>query len=393
MGITLLYQPEFTYIPAYAKLETEMKKISLLSLFCVALIFSSVAAIGNPRSVGATSHCGNWRVTTDPTSITPGTRTINVGIQTFGLVTGDTYTVILRNARINPVNITNPSTTLSLPRDVEVARVPVGSDGKITINNLNVYGETNNANPIDSFGGGNYSLEIRDPSGNSQCTVGFTAQQIPLQQLCTVNFTNSRFSPNDDIMVNVSPIEGTHRIKLERVGGGRRSANCYDASSGSLSANLGRAEVGAWRVIVMNSCSAEELEINQCVSQDFRVTPDGSGGGPSGSPVSITPVNTQGRCTAGQIDTAVGCIPYNDVNSFAAWFLKWAIGIAGGIAFLMIIFSGFQIMTSSNNPQQLQTGRELLTAAVSGLILIIFSAFLLKLIGVDILGIPGLASP
>lgn len=106
-----------------------------------------------------------------------------------------------------------------------------------------------------------------------------------------------------------------------------------------------------------------------------------------------TPINPRGTCADGQIDTAIGCIPFRDANSFVAWFLRWAIGIAGGIAFLLIIFSGFQIMTASNNPQQLQTGRELLTGAVSGLILIIFSAFLLKLIGVDILGIPGLGSP
>lgn len=125
----------------------------------------------------------------------------------------------------------------------------------------------------------------------------------------------------------------------------------------------------------------------------FTSGPPPSGGGASGGGFGpVTPQNFVTNCLGGKqgINTAVGCIPIEDANSFAGWFLKWAIGIAGGIAFLMLIFSGFQIMTSSNNPQQLQTGRELLTAAVSGLILIVFSAFLLKLIGVDILGIPGL---
>lgn len=115
-------------------------------------------------------------------------------------------------------------------------------------------------------------------------------------------------------------------------------------------------------------------------------------GPPSGGFTPVAPQNFVATCPDGTqgINTAVGCIPIENANTFVGWFLKWAIGIAGGIAFLMLIFSGFQIMTSSNNPQQLQTGRELLTAAVSGLILIVFSAFLLKLIGVDILGIPGL---
>lgn len=89
------------------------------------------------------------------------------------------------------------------------------------------------------------------------------------------------------------------------------------------------------------------------------------------------------------IQTALGCIPLGDYNSFGAWVLRWAIGIGGGVAFLLIVTSAFQIITAGNNPQQLQGGRELLTAAISGLILIIFSVFLLRLIGVQILNIPG----
>lgn len=90
------------------------------------------------------------------------------------------------------------------------------------------------------------------------------------------------------------------------------------------------------------------------------------------------------------INTAIGCIPVNDTNAFAGWFLGWAIGVSGGLALLLIVFSGFQIMTAAGDPQKLQEGRELLTAAVSGLILIIFSIFLLRLIGVKILAIPGI---
>lgn len=93
--------------------------------------------------------------------------------------------------------------------------------------------------------------------------------------------------------------------------------------------------------------------------------------------------------TLREIDTALGCIPIRDTNAFAGWFLGWAIGVSGGLALLLIIFSGFQIMTAQGDPQKLQSGRELLTAAISGLILIIFSVFLLKLIGVTILNIPG----
>jgi len=86
--------------------------------------------------------------------------------------------------------------------------------------------------------------------------------------------------------------------------------------------------------------------------------------------------------------TAIGCIP-TDPSVFIGKLLLIGIGIAGGIAFLLILFGGFQIMTSAGNPEQLNAGRELISSAIAGLLLIIFSVFILKVIGVNILGIPG----
>lgn len=98
--------------------------------------------------------------------------------------------------------------------------------------------------------------------------------------------------------------------------------------------------------------------------------------------------------------TAVGCLGKSttdsgtsSVNDFLKSFLSIGIGAGGGIAFLLILFSGFQTMTSAGNPEKLHAAKELMTAAISGLFLIIFSIFLLKLIGVDILQIPGFGSP
>lgn len=89
--------------------------------------------------------------------------------------------------------------------------------------------------------------------------------------------------------------------------------------------------------------------------------------------------------------TAIGCIGQGGTpNDFVSWFLKLGTGLGGGIAFLLILFSGFQRITSAGNPEKLHEAKELMTAAISGLLLIIFSIFLLRLIGVDILQIPGL---
>lgn len=96
-------------------------------------------------------------------------------------------------------------------------------------------------------------------------------------------------------------------------------------------------------------------------------------------------------CDGGKgIDTAIGCIDVlneSGPEAFLGDILKWAVGVGGGIAFLLIVYASFMIMTSSGNPERLKAGQELLTSAISGLVLLIFSVFILKFIGVDILGL------
>ncbi len=96
------------------------------------------------------------------------------------------------------------------------------------------------------------------------------------------------------------------------------------------------------------------------------------------------------NCENTEIYTAIGCVPVlNNDNgtSLMAFILRWAVGIGGGIAFLLIIYGGFMVMSSGGNPERLKAGQELLTSAISGLILLIFSVFILKFIGIDILGL------
>src|SRR3989344_1878504 len=95
-------------------------------------------------------------------------------------------------------------------------------------------------------------------------------------------------------------------------------------------------------------------------------------------------------CDDSHIDTAIGCIPFDSESNFIGFILSWAIGIGGGVAFIMMLFAGFQIMTSAGNPDRLRAGQELLTSAIAGLILLVFSVFILRVIGIDILGISSL---
>jgi hypothetical protein len=97
------------------------------------------------------------------------------------------------------------------------------------------------------------------------------------------------------------------------------------------------------------------------------------------------------KCSSNrEIYTAIGCIPVLNSDggtAFMGFILKWAVGVGGGIAFLLILYAGFLIMTSTGNPERLKAGQELMGSAISGLILLIFSVFILKFIGIDILGL------
>ncbi len=92
-------------------------------------------------------------------------------------------------------------------------------------------------------------------------------------------------------------------------------------------------------------------------------------------------------CASGGINTAIGCIPTESGALFTTLF-ETAVGIAGGIAFLLILYGALMIIISSGHPEKIAEGREIISAAITGLLLIIFSVFLLQLLGVDILGIP-----
>jgi len=88
--------------------------------------------------------------------------------------------------------------------------------------------------------------------------------------------------------------------------------------------------------------------------------------------------------------TAIGCVD-GDLNKFISNFiLNIAIGIAGGIALLCILYAALQIQSSQGNTEKIKKAQELLVSCITGLIMIIFSIFILKLIGVNILRIPGL---
>lgn len=167
----------------------------------------------------------------------------------------------------------------------------------------------------------------------------------------------------------------------------RRNLN-FNKSPSQWTVNLGKFGKGIYGV-VWNMIFVDDNNRNQkqkCGQADLFVC-DGSNcptypgpgstgenpckGGPDGTPI---------------CPTALGDIPANPIK-FAEKFLRIAIGIGGGIAFILMVFGAIRVLTSSGDQQRLSGGRDMIVAAIAGILFIIFSVLILRFVGIQILGI------
>ena len=91
---------------------------------------------------------------------------------------------------------------------------------------------------------------------------------------------------------------------------------------------------------------------------------------------------------ANNMYTSLGCIP-GDGPGLVGWIIGFGSGIAGGIAILLIIYGGLQLIMSNGIPEKIEHAKETITSAIIGLVFIFVSILILRLIGVQIIGIPG----
>jgi len=101
--------------------------------------------------------------------------------------------------------------------------------------------------------------------------------------------------------------------------------------------------------------------------------------------LSSTPARA--ACDAGEIPTGLGCIP-TDPTKLVLKILEIAVGVAGGVALLSVLFGGLKVLTSSGDPDGIKEGKGMITNAIAGLVLILFSVAILNIIGFNVLGIP-----
>ena len=211
------------------------------------------------------------------------------------------------------------------------------------------------------------SIQSNNPT-SSQCVDSNNTTQITLSGVCTQGG---------------QPYVGPVHIDI----GAWKNANTDTNSDGSYRVTLdGTLSPGSYRVVLeipwtTRNLVATTLTVKENCQPDDQSLPSLT----IGPPMRIRPQ----ECLEGEgIITALGCIPTKP-QGFITWVFKFAAFIGGGIAFLLMGWGAFLMITSAGNPEQIQAGREIMISAGTGLLFIIFSVFILRLIGVDILKIPG----
>ena len=94
-----------------------------------------------------------------------------------------------------------------------------------------------------------------------------------------------------------------------------------------------------------------------------------------------------GEIIEGNYWTVAGCWSTKP-ELFVKSILSIVFGISGGLAFLAFIGGSIMVLTSSGDPEKLNNGKSIVVSSIFGLLLIVFSVFLLRFVGVEILRLP-----
>jgi len=86
--------------------------------------------------------------------------------------------------------------------------------------------------------------------------------------------------------------------------------------------------------------------------------------------------------------TGIGCLP-TDVSGLIKSLFTTFTGILGAFIFFCVVSNGLKIMASRGNPEAMKKGQEAITGCVVGFVVLALSVIFLKIVGVDILQLPG----
>lgn len=247
----------------------------------------------------------------------------------------------------------------------------------------------------------------------SVCKTDFVIKETAEQQSCTATVPTKPIDPDTIVILQVTDLSPNGNKAL---GGGydikiNGQLKTVYSTNDDYQIKLGTFNTGTYVVSVTSRCGFKGVSCItspprlQCNQPTFEVKPRGSG---EGGQIDIGAVQPAKVCKEGDpsctsaggekcesedidnpgIKTAIGCI-HTQPAALVQDFIKFAIGIGGGLAFLMMLLGAFQMITSAGNPDTLKAGQDRLQSAIIGLLFIIFAVLLLQIIGVDILKLPG----
>lgn len=70
----------------------------------------------------------------------------------------------------------------------------------------------------------------------------------------------------------------------------------------------------------------------------------------------------------------------SDVTGLVTNFLQWLLGIAGGVALLMLIYGGVVMVTSTGDQQKMESGKRIVTWTLFGLLIVLASFSIIKIV-------------
>lgn len=93
-------------------------------------------------------------------------------------------------------------------------------------------------------------------------------------------------------------------------------------------------------------------------------------------------------CGRNEVQTDIGCIPKEPLP-FASKLYSIGLGFIGGVAVLSIIYGAYLVLSSQGDPDKLTKGKSYIVYAIIGLILAVSGFAFYRIVGVDIVHIPG----
>lgn len=123
-----------------------------------------------------------------------------------------------------------------------------------------------------------------------------------------------------------------------------------------------------------------------CVDETGKLNQPPPTAPPAQPPCDKNNYNTQGGCAL--VHTSIGDISTNP-QGFISSLFGVLLSISGAIAVIIIMISGYKMIMSQGDAEKIQGAKESITAAIVGLLFLIFSLVILQVIGVDVLKLPG----